>query len=407
MKYFYLQLKKLSKVLPFAVIVSFILIFVVLTVLAQFSAIFKSEQDAKFTVAVAGDTNSRLFNFGIIALKTLDSSRMSIEIIEEDKDSAKRQLLNGEISAYAVIPKDFFKYARHGEIIPITYCTTASTVDISGIMRDEITKVLASSLKEAQKGAFGEEQLLIENGYEDIYDIKSDELAFKYVDFIIDRSKMYKTEIIGASYGLDLVENLTVGQIIIFLCVLVIPFCAMLTRRDNGILKALSSKSKGPFYSAFCEYFATFFTVIITLIIIGILSFILSSFFKFDIFSESAIDFSKIALCLVPVVAMICAFAFVLEELSGNILSCVLGSFFIFTGLSYISGCIYPLYALPPVLQKIAAFTPTGLSRSYLCLTLQNENCVSEIICIFIYTLLFFFGAVIVRKYKVLKGDGA
>ncbi len=407
MKYFLLQLKKLSKVLPFVLVVSFLLSSIVLMVLSQFSAVFQSEQEAKFKVAVVGNTNSRLFNFGIVALKTLDSSRFSVDIELTDEQTAKEQLLGGEISAYIVIPENFIRFARQGKIIPVTYCTTASTIDISGLMRDEITKVISVFLKESQKGIFGEERLLIENGYADLSILKTDELSFKYMDYIVDRTKMYKTEITGVSYGLDLTEHLMIGHTIIFICVLIIPFTCMLTRRNNGLIKLLSAAGKGSLYSTLSEYAALFCAYMCTLSILGATLIFSSRFFNYDVFWNTGIDFGEAALCLVPIVAMVCAFALAVEELSGNILSNVTGFFFISMALCYISGCMYPLYALPPTLQKLAALTPTGASRAYIALSVTGDNTRAALMTVIVYTLLFLTLAVQTRKHKLSRGDVA
>ena len=166
MKYFLLQTKKLLRALPVILVVSFLLLSIMLAVLSQFSAFFKSEQESRFKIAVAGKPESRFFSLGMAALKTLDSSRFSIDIEFSSEEKAKKQLLGGEISAYLVIPDNFIKSMRKGKIVPVTYYTTASTIDISGLMRDEITNVISAILKETQKGVFGEERLLIENGYE-------------------------------------------------------------------------------------------------------------------------------------------------------------------------------------------------------------------------------------------------
>lgn len=407
MKYFLLQIKKLIRALPIILIVALLLLSIVLTVLSQFSAYLKSEQEAKFKIAVVGNTNSRFFNFGMVALKTFDSSRFSIDIELTNEEAAKSQLLSGEISAYIVIPKNFIKNARKGKTVPVTYYTTASTIDISGLMRNEITNVISVLLKESQKGIFGEEQLLIENGYEELSDIKTDELSIKYIDFIVDRNKMYKTEITGVSYGVDLLHYLIIGQCVIFLCMLTIPFSVLLIRRDNGLVRLLSASGRGPLYSASLEYAAMLLSYILSLLILFFAVFVGSHFIDLNIISSTYIDFGSIWVYLLPIVAMICAFSFAIEEMSGNILSYVTGFFFISMGLCYISGCMYPLYALPPVLRKIAMFTPTGVAGRYISFCVTGDNTGRELAVIIIYTLLFIVIAALTRKHKAARGDGA
>ena len=407
MKYFLLQTKKLLKAVPVILIVNLLLLSIMLTVLSQFSAFFKSEQESKFKIAVAGNTNSRFFKIGMVALKTFDSSRFSIDIELTEEEKAKEQLLGGEISAYIVIPEKFIKNMRKGKIVPINYYTTASTIDISGLMRDEMTNVISALLKETQKGIFGEEKLLSENGYEELADIKSDELCIEYIDFIVDRNKMYKTEITGVSYGLDLLQHLFIGHAVIFICVLTIPFSVLLIRRDNGLINLLSASGKGSLYSAVSEYAAMFFSYMLSLGLLGAAVFAGGRLLNRDILPAIDIDYGRAWIYLLPVIVMICAFAFAIEEISGNILSNVTGFFFISMALCYVSGCMYPLYALPPVLQKISAFTPTGAARGYISLAVLGENSQTNLLVILLYTLLFLAAAVLTRKYKSTRGDGA
>ena len=407
MKYFWLQLKKLARAIPLVLIVSFLLVSVVMMVLSQFSAFYESEQESRFKVAIVGNTNSRVFHLGVAALTTLDSSRFSIDVELTDEKTAKEQLLGGEISAYVVIPEKFVKYARKGKIIPVTYYTTASTIDISGLMRDEITKVISVFLKESQKGVFGEERLLIENGYEDLADPKTDDLSFQYIDYIVGRTAMYRTKITGVSYGLDLIEHLTIGHAVVFIFVLVIPFTCMLTRKNNGLIKLLSAAGKGSSFSALSEYAALLCAYICTLILLGLAFVLAKNFLNFDIFPKSGVDLGEGALRLLPIVAMVCAFAFAIEELTGNILSNVTGFFFLSMALCYVSGCMYPLYALPSSLQKVASFTPTGAARAYIALSVTGDSSHTALITVILYILLFLAIAVQTRKHKLSRGDVA
>ncbi len=405
MKYFLLQLKRLARAVPMILTVSYLLACVILMILSQFSAAFKNDQAAKFTVAIVGSTTSRMFDFGISALTAADSSRFSIDIQQTDEQTARKRLLDGDISAYVVIPKEFSKYARQGKTIPLTYCTTASTIDISGLMRDEITKVISIVLKQSQKGVFGEKELLIGNGYADMAELKADDISFEYLDFILDRDKMYKTRITGVSYGLDLTEHLMVGQSILFVFILTIPFSCMLMRRDNGLIRLLSAAGKGPLYSALTEYAALFCAYLCTLILLVLAVFLSNRFLHFDLISEILTHPARIALCFLPVVAMACAFAFAMEEISGNILSNVTGSFFLSMGLCYISGCMYPLYVLPPILQKAASFTPTGAARALISLSVVGNNSRAALCTVAAYTLLFLALATLARSRKLSRGD--
>lgn len=406
MKYFWLQIKKLIRILPFSLIIASLLLVMALTVFSQFSSFVKSENESRFKIAVVGQTNSRFFNIGMSALKTLDTSRLSIDIELTDEQTAKEHLLTGQISAYVVIPKGFIKAAQYGKIIPISYYTTASTVDISAIMRDEITDVVSVLLKESQKGVFGEELLLSENGYKEIAVKEINELNIEYIDFIVNRTKMYKTDITGVSYGLDLIKHLFIGYTVIFLCVSVIPVICLTVRRDNSILKMLCAKGNGVVFSALLEFAAVLLVFLSTLLLLILGLFSAKHFLNLSADLYLGIDPGRIIIFALPVAVMVCAFAFLIFESAGNIISAVTGYFFSSIAFCYISGCMYPLYSLPAVLQKISAFTPTGAARAYISLSVTGNNSVAALITVFAYIFLFLSTAVLIRKHKLTGGEG-
>ena len=405
MKYFLLEWKRLLKMLVFLLLIAALLMSISLVVFQQFSYFLKSDRDSKITISVVGNTDSRLFTAGIMALKTMDSSRFSMDLQLTDEETAKKQLRNGEISAYVVIPEGFTKAARQGEILPICYYTTTSTVDVSALLRDEMTKVIEVVLKESQKGVFGGEQMLAENGYQSIALTKANFLNIQYIDFIIERARMYKTDITGVSYGLDLMQHLFIGITILLLCVLVIPLVCLLVRRDNSMLRFLRAAGCGSVRTALSEFFAM---VLVFLPALGILAgcvTVLNRFLPLAQMADVGFDLSIFARSLIPVSVLVCAFAFAVTELSGNMLSAVTGFFFFSMGLCYISGCMYPLYALPPILQQIAAFTPTGAARAFVSLSVTQLDAGLPAAVIAGWTVLFLVLAAVAREHKLSKGE--
>ena len=391
--------------LPFTVIVSAVLLLIAVTVFSQFAFMLKSDSEAMFKVDVVSNTKSRLFNLGVTALKTLDSSRITVDIELTDEQTAREHLLRGETSAYVVMPKGFMKAARRGKILPISYYTTTSTVDISALVRDDITEVISVLLKESQKGVFGEEALLNENGYEDIAVEETNKLDIEYIDFIIDRSKMYKTEITGVSYGLDLINHLFIGYTVIFLCVSVIPLCVLFVRRDNSMLRLLSSSGKGCAYTVLCE-FAAFFLVFLSSMAVVLAGFYtLNQFTDYIRLPDTVTDVRQFILAALPVAFTVCAFAFFVAEISGNIISAVTGYFFSAMGLCFVTGCMYPLYALPLSLQKISEFTPTGAARAYISLSVTGQETSAAFFVLAAYSIVFLSATVLVRRHKLQRGE--
>ena len=406
MKYFLLQCKRLLKTLPFVIIVATVLLAILLAVFSEFSKVVKQEQESRFKIGVVGETTGRFFNLGITALKTLDTSRFSIDIELTDTETAKKQLLAGEISAYVVIPKNFVKAAQYGKILPISYYTTASTVDISAIMRDEITDVIASFLKESQKGVFGTEIMLNENGYQSISLEETNEINIQYIDFIIDRTKMYKTYIIGVSGGLDIVTYLLIGLSVVLVCVSVIPLACRFVRRDNATLKMFRSAGRCSFYTVICEYGALLCVFTVCFAVLSGLCIAARQFSDLAQNISSNIELTDYLFSMFPALILISAIAFAVFELFGNIISAVTGYFFTSMALCYISGCMYPLYALPKALRNAAAFTPTGALRIYLTDVVTGDSTEVSFFVIFTYTVLFLLLAVIIRRIKLNRGEG-
>ena len=244
MKYAWLQLKKLSRMLPFTLIMAILFLMIASVVLSTASDLASNEQTARFKLDVVGESDSRFFKTGLTALQALDSSNISIDMELVDEETARNDLLAGRVSAYVVIPEGFMEATGRGEIMPIAYFTTASTVDVSALMRDEFTTAIATVLKYSQKAVFGEERLLEENGYRSIVLREINELDLTYITFIMGRDKMYQTEITGVSHGLNGIQHLFLGMLIILMCIVMIPLGCLHMRRDNSMLKMIASSGK-------------------------------------------------------------------------------------------------------------------------------------------------------------------
>ena len=406
MKYAWLQCKKLIRILPFTVIIILIFLLIASLVFSTAADFVNNEQAARFKADIVGESDSQFFNTGLTALKALDSSNVSITWEKADEETARNDLLTGRVAAYVVIPEGFMEAAGRGEILPITYYTTASTVDVSALMREEITEAISTVLKYSQKGIFGEEQLLLDHGYRSIVAEEVDELNYEYVGFILGRDQMYQTEITGESHGLNGVQHLFLGMLIVMLCIAMIPISCLHMRRDNSMLKMIASSGKGAAYSALAEYGAMLAVLLSGVLIVIASVAVLARFMDLSGFLRVGVNLKAAAICVFPIAVMICAFAFLIFEAAGNLISAVTGYFFCTFGLCYISGCMYPVYALPRILQTIASFTPTGVAREYLFLSVTGGNAIGSLIGVFLYAAGFLALSVFLRRFQLSKGEG-
>ena len=341
---------------------------------------------------------------GITAVQTLDASRFSIEVVAvEDKDTAAKKLRVGEISAYIVVPEGFTRAINRGKILPLDYYTTESFMDVSAIMKNEITEVISTYLKESQRGVFAAERLLNENGYEKISNREMNNLAIGYADLILDRSKLYVTEITGYSFGLSLVDYIAIGLSVTFICVFAIPFACLFSRKDNAFIKTLRAKGTGAFKQVFAEYSAMLSVYVSVLATIFICLAAFGSELP-GILSGVSVITSALRVCAVA--ATVCSLAFLVFEISGNIITAVTGYFFISFALCYISGCVYPITALPDTLQKAADFLPTGAARVYLSKGVSGEDTLPYFAVLSAFTALFLCLSVLARRRKLGREEG-
>ena len=90
-KYFYLQIKRLLKILP-PLLIACLVISVALGIFLG-GMIENDKNDAKnqkFKISVVGSTKDNYLSMGITALETLDSTRFAVEIEQTDEKTAKK-----------------------------------------------------------------------------------------------------------------------------------------------------------------------------------------------------------------------------------------------------------------------------------------------------------------------------
>ncbi|MBR5923093.1 MAG: ABC transporter permease [Clostridia bacterium] len=406
MKYYKLHLKKTFRVLPVLLTVAAVLLSVLLVIFVKTRDMSREENENRFTIGVVGDTGGSFFQFGFEMIKSVDPSRFTIEPILMDEETAKKKLLTSEIKAYFVIPKGFMRAANYGEIIPIRYYSTPSAVDVSTIIKDEITKIVETVLRESQKGVFGLGYLLDDYGYEDISEEQMDAFNIEYIDLIVSRNDMVKTETAGITSGLGLFEYLAVGISVYLILIMIIPLVCSNAGRDRSFFAVMKSKGVSAFRQVFAENAALFTALIFAVFVLAGLPVAASALF--DIAGSGGLKISAAAIVfgVIPVLILASSFAYFMFELFGNIISAVTGYFFITTGMCYISGCIYPLYAMPSALRKIAYFTPTGEARMLISSFLLEESPTVPFLAVMLFSALFFALSVFVRN-RCLKRGGA
>lgn len=406
-KYLCLQSKRTLKLLPFVLLISAIIITGLLFV---FTGIMDSDKNKEenmiFKVGIAGDTDNDYLKFGIAALKNLDESRFSVEFVEMEEDAAAKALTNGDISAYIVLPENFIENAINGNVESLTYVTTQGTEDLIVMFKNELTTLITDAVIGTQKGIYGlHDAFSYAEVYTNIYD-RVNIMSIGYVELIIKRSEMLDIKELGISDSLGLAEYYICSITVLFLMLMGLPFISVHSRRDSSLHRMLILRRISAAKQLLCEWAVHFAALLLVLCVIFLPITVLiiknGSFFIFTSVSKYLSFISS----LLAVLLMFSAFDIFIFEISGNIISGVLIHFFTTVSLGYISGCFYPVYSLPTVLQKLQSVLPIGLSRELLASALTSKGNGAAPLLIAIYIIVFALSAIFIRRYKCSAEDG-
>ena len=403
-----LQFKRMAGYAPFVFLVT-LLIGLCLAVAA--TALVKSdasdEDKSKIGIGIVGDLENSYLDFGVSAIKSFDSSRFFLDMIECDEAEAKELLLKKEIAGYVVIPEGFVDDAIYGNVGKLTFVTTDSSADIIDIFKQEVLDLISCVLVESQKGVYGLQNAMRGEGssYGEISD-EVNEMSLEYVKLILSRSNAFEVEIIGFS------DSLTFGGYILSgICVLLVLLsgiicCPMFIRRDYSFPKLMSANRCRAFSQTAGEYIAFFALIAINgIALLWIIMMSLGGDTQIiPEFSEStAVDILKLLLCFIPAIALVTAFQYLLYQLSDSVVSGVLMQFVSAVILGYLSGCFYPISFFPQSIQAVSKALPSGIAREYLSSLIADSASLLQVACIVVYTAALLTASVLVRGWRMRK----
>lgn len=403
MKYFYVNLKKAFRVFPFALVIAIILFGgLCMAFGALVSAEENSDENQKYYLGIVGEEENSIFNIGISVLQNLDSSQLAIDIKRMDQKQAESALKSGEIAAYAILPDGFMDDALKGNIKSITYVSNPNSIGLDSMFREELTAVISDILASSMQGVYGMNNVIRED-YPEIANAEMNSLSLKYTEYIVKKSNMYAVEELGVADRLTFAQYMFCSISVIFICLFLIPFARLYIKNDNALVKLLYSKNHSSPKQVLSEYLSLFLSV-------------LAVFFTiFSVFLLSAqmlgsqnltgileqIHPVRFSLHTVAVLFTVTAMAYAVFELSKSLTGGLLAYFFMTIALCYVSGCIYPIYSLPPTLQTISAFLPTGIARSHLAFGMTGESDPLGLLALLCYAVLFMGVSVFARHMKI------
>lgn len=389
-RYLILQAKRIARYLPGALLAMAVLLgglLAAFTLVMEQDALSNSNQ--KFQVALVGTADDIMMQMGLTALKTFDSTQLSMEILEMTEPEARAALEKGTVGAYIVIPENFVEEAMDGHILPMKFVSTTGAASVESVFKEEVTKVVSTLVLESQRGVYGMQGAMKAN------DIggrgsKMNELALTYVEYVLTRDQAYRLHELGISGDLGLADYLLCGLGVLFLMLACLPFAPLMIRRDTALSRMLAARGRSALRQCLCD---------LAVYCAGLLAAV-------AVLALAAMPFAQDIRLLpaLPVVLMVAAFSFLLYTLSDDLIGGVLLQFFSALCLCFVSGCMYPVYFFPERIQKLAAWLPTGAARAQLssCLTGKASSSLPLVLG---YTLVFCVIAVALRLRRVKEAS--
>lgn len=391
-QYFLSQFKRGLRVLPGLILVAALLFTCLFVAFSAFSAQNEEEATTRFQIGMVGVVEGSYMDLAVAALQMMDATRFSMEIVQMDIASADDALRRGDITAYVVIPEGFMEAAFRGQMIPIEFVSVANATSFTTFIKEEISQIVSDIVLSSQKGSFGVGNALISSGNGHLAGKHTEDISIDYVRYVLDRGKVYKASALGISGELSLSQYLLCGLSVLFLLLCALPFAPFLIKKDLSLEQILWTRGCTPLGQILCQYTVFFLFLLIP------------AEFILLVFSQTKPLAPTVFLTALPSFFALSAMSFFLFSLSRDYIGGVLLPFFVSICLSFVSGCMYPVYFFPIFLQKVSSYLPTALARTQLSACLTGKVLPQTSLLLLLYTAVFLALSVLTRRRKLQGG---
>ena len=350
------------------------------------------ENRKKLDIGICGDLTDSYLGIGVMAVQQLDSSRFAINFHTLEEEEAREMLLDGELTAYLVIPEGFVDSVVSGENFSIRYYAPNSQMGLGTMLMNELANIISELVTKSQSGIYGMQNLCEDYGRYDIYWDATNELNLEYIDIILSRQMLFEVETLGVSNALSLQGYYICGFAVLFFMIFAINGCPIFVRRDMSLARLMSANGVGAFYQVLVEFAAYLVLVVICMLSVFAVLGGVCQFADFAVPEWQRVDFATVfgfGVALMPAIFMLTAMAKLGHELSGNIVSGMLIQFLVTLSMGYICGCFYPASFFPEGIQVIGTILPPGVAMKYASECMIDEVSTLSVLGMLFYTVLF------------------
>lgn len=405
MRYFLLQIKKVCKALPFLLITTLVLTGILgLLALAQMKGAQADEGRQKIRLGIVGDAEDEFVQSGISLLQEMDSSRFTCTIEEMTESEARQALERQEINGYLIIPDDFVRSVMSGENDKVTFVTGTAQYGLGTMLARELADAVSTLLTETQSGIYAFIHFARQEGETASLDEQILQMNFRYFDVVLPRVNIYDVDTPDSTSFLSVQGYYFCSVLLLFFLFSGTASCYLFIRREDSLGRMLAVQGRGALSQSLAEYGAY-------CVLTG-LSYLALSVILLSVSAGAGITIPElegsgptghiaVLLAMALLIPVVSALQYFLTQLVRSLAGGVLLSFCCVAGLSYLSGCFYPLSFFPSSIQKISAWTPAGLLMEYMQRILTGDSVGMLPVLLMLWVLLFVGASVGVKKFRL------
>lgn len=359
--YFVLQHKKFFRALP-GILGGTLLIGLILggLIFVCEKTLVKNQDSQTIRIGVAAQEKEPYVDWMISTIENMNSLSFTCRFEKLPEKKANEKLRLGTLDAVFVIPENYITSLIEGKQNPLKIRLGKGEYSISGFLIRQIGEAASELMIHTQAGIYAMKDFYQMAGLPNAAQDELD-LNLKYLDMIMNREKLLVAEEVSQDHGLGGAAYYTTAGIVLILLFWGLTCSGILRPEPCSLQEKLYRSGLGPIirtllrYLAFTLSFCAMYLFFCVIFCIGI------TIFHIHIpglFPESTLDWLWCLLLILPVTWPACALIFLIYD---NIKNKIAGTILLFALvflLGYLSGCFYPLYYLPQMVQNIAPALP-------------------------------------------------
>ncbi len=358
-KYCLLQGKRTLKILAWTAAV-LVVVSLCLGLGLRAMAQSRSRQTRPFPIGLVGVPEDGMLRVGLSALESFDEIGLAMEIVELTAEEAPAALETGRVKAYAVIPENFGREASHGNLLTIQYVTTADTDGLVTLFQQEITGIIGDVLLQSEKASFGTYDALEPYVGHRAANRAVNDLSNTLAEFIFVRNRTTLTVELGVGDAPSFGVYMACGVSLVAALLLGLCFAPVVVQQNLGVSRMLLARGRSLWAQALADY---------GLFLLGLWALTGAAVLAVSALLPGISP--ALVIQILPALALVAALGYLCYSLVREIHSGLLLYFFTALALALVGGCMYPAWFFPVSVQRLAAWLPVSVARSYVtgCVT--------------------------------------